>query len=59
MKPDRVVIGADSERARKVMGELYAPFVRTENPILFMDTPLGRAHQVRGQRHAGDAHLAS
>jgi UDPglucose 6-dehydrogenase len=37
-KPDRVVIGADSERARKVMGELYAPFVRTENPILFMDT---------------------
>ncbi len=38
LKPDRVVIGADTERARKVMGELYAPFVRTENPILFMDT---------------------
>ncbi len=38
MKPDRVVIGADSERARKLMGELYAPFVRTENPVLFMDT---------------------
>ncbi len=38
MKPDRVVIGADTERARKVMGELYAPFVRTEHPILFMDT---------------------
>jgi UDPglucose 6-dehydrogenase len=37
-KPDRVVIGADSERARKLMGELYAPFVRTEHPILFMDT---------------------
>ncbi len=37
-KPDRVVIGADSDRARKLMGELYAPFVRTENPILFMDT---------------------
>ncbi len=29
MKPDRVVIGASSERARKVMGELYAPFVRS------------------------------
>ena len=38
LKPDRVVIGADSEKARAVMGELYAPFVRTENPILFMDT---------------------
>ncbi len=38
LKPDRVVIGANTERARKVMGELYAPFVRTENPILFMDT---------------------
>ncbi len=38
MKPDRVVIGCSTERARKIMGELYAPFVRTENPILFMDT---------------------
>ncbi|MET3881015.1 UDP-glucose/GDP-mannose dehydrogenase family protein [Chitinophaga sp. OAE865] len=37
MKPDRVVIGTMSERARKVMGELYAPFVRQGNPILFMD----------------------
>jgi UDPglucose 6-dehydrogenase len=38
LKPDRVVIGVDSERARKVMGELYAPFVRTENPVIYMDT---------------------
>ena len=38
LKPDRVVIGTDSERARKLMGELYGPFVRTENPILYMDT---------------------
>lgn len=37
LKPDRVVIGAASERARKVMGELYAPFVRSGNPILYMD----------------------
>jgi UDPglucose 6-dehydrogenase len=37
MKPDRVVIGVDSDRARDVMGELYAPFVRTGNPIVFMD----------------------
>lgn len=37
MKPDRVVIGASSERAKKIMGDLYAPFVRQGNPILFMD----------------------
>ncbi|WPQ64960.1 UDP-glucose/GDP-mannose dehydrogenase family protein [Chitinophaga sancti] len=37
MKPDRVVIGTRSERARKVMGELFGPFVRQGNPILFMD----------------------
>jgi len=37
LKPDRVVIGATSEKAKKVMGELYAPFVRSGNPILFMD----------------------
>jgi UDPglucose 6-dehydrogenase len=37
MKPDRVVIGVDSDEAREVMGELYAPFVRTGNPIVFMD----------------------
>src|SRR5262245_42667962 len=37
LKPDRVVIGADSDRARRVMAELYGPFVRTENPIVFMD----------------------
>lgn len=37
MKPDRVVIGTTSARARKIMEELYAPFVRQGNPILFMD----------------------
>jgi UDPglucose 6-dehydrogenase len=37
LKPDRVVIGADSQRAREVMEELYAPFVRTGNPIIHMD----------------------
>jgi UDPglucose 6-dehydrogenase len=36
-RPDRVVVGTTSERARRVMKELYAPFVRTERPILFMD----------------------
>lgn len=37
MKPDRVVIGASTERAAKLMGELYAPFVRSGNPIIYMD----------------------
>lgn len=37
MKPDRVVIGTSSERAKKVMQELYEPFVRQGNPIYFMD----------------------
>jgi len=37
MKPDRVVIGTQSERARKLMGELYAPYVRQGNPVIFMD----------------------
>jgi UDPglucose 6-dehydrogenase len=37
MKPDRVVIGASSERAQKVMSDLYAPFVRSGNPVINMD----------------------
>jgi UDPglucose 6-dehydrogenase len=37
MKPDRVVIGTSSEKAKAVMQELYAPFVRQGNPIIFMD----------------------
>jgi UDPglucose 6-dehydrogenase len=37
MKPDRVVIGTNSPRARKIMEALYAPYVRQGNPIIFMD----------------------
>jgi UDPglucose 6-dehydrogenase len=37
MKPDRVVVGTSSERARKLMEELYSPYVRSGNPIIFMD----------------------
>jgi len=37
MKPDRVVIGTGSEKAKKLMAELYAPYVRQGNPVLFMD----------------------
>jgi UDPglucose 6-dehydrogenase len=37
LKPNRVVIGSDSERAARIMTELYEPFVRTGNPIIHMD----------------------
>src|ERR1700727_2753172 len=37
MKPDRVVIGTTSDKAIKILNELYAPFVRQGNPIIFMD----------------------
>ncbi len=39
MKPDRVIIGTESERARALMTELYNPFVRQGNPLIFMDEP--------------------
>ncbi|HMG70025.1 MAG TPA: UDP-glucose/GDP-mannose dehydrogenase family protein [Gemmatimonadaceae bacterium] len=39
MRPDRVVLGVESPRARQVMTEVYAPFVRTGKPILIMDIP--------------------
>ena len=37
LKPDRVVIGTSSEKAKKVMEDLYKPYVRSGNPIIFMD----------------------
>lgn len=37
LKPDRIVVGVDNERAGEVMKDLYAPFVRTNKPILLMD----------------------
>lgn len=37
MKPDRIVIGTQSEKAKKILTELYQPFVRQGNPIIFMD----------------------
>jgi UDPglucose 6-dehydrogenase len=37
MKPDRVVVGTLDERARKLMAELYGPYVRQGNPVIFMD----------------------
>jgi UDPglucose 6-dehydrogenase len=37
MKPDRVVIGSSTEQGKQIMGQLYAPYVRQGNPILYMD----------------------
>ncbi len=37
LKPDRVVIGSNSQHATEIMQELYAPFLRTGNPVIIMD----------------------
>ncbi len=39
LKPDRIVVGIDTERAEKIMNRLYKPFVLNGHPILFMDIP--------------------
>jgi len=54
MKPDRVVIGGNSERALSLIKELYAPFVRTENPILVMDN-----RSAEMTKYAANAFLAT
>lgn len=54
MKPDRVVLGVESDYARGVMAELYAPFVRTGRPIIFMDIP-----SAEMTKYAANAMLAT
>lgn len=54
MKPDRVVVGTRSERARKLMEELYKPFVRQGNPIYFMDE---RSSEMT--KYAANSYLAT
>jgi UDPglucose 6-dehydrogenase len=54
MKPDRVVIGAPSVEAAEIMRELYAPFVRTDNPILVMDV-----RSAEMTKYAANAMLAT
>ena len=39
LKPDRIVIGIESERAEKIMRKLYKPFLLNNHPIIFMDVP--------------------
>ena len=54
MKPDRVVLGVETDEARTVMAELYAPFVRTGKPIIFMDIP-----SAEMTKYAANAMLAT
>lgn len=54
LKPDRVVIGTSSERAKKVMDRLYAPFLRTGNPIYFMDE-----RSAEMTKYAANSYLAT
>jgi UDPglucose 6-dehydrogenase len=54
LKPDRVVLGVATDHARSVMAELYAPFVRTGKPIIFMDVP-----SAEMTKYAANAMLAT
>lgn len=54
LKPDRVVIGTSSDRAREKMRLLYAPFVRQGNPIIFMDQ-----RSAEMTKYASNAYLAT
>jgi len=54
MKPDRVVVGVDSDEAARTLEELYAPFVRTGNPLIFMDVP-----SAEMTKYAANAMLAT
>lgn len=54
MKPNRVIIGTSSEKARKILGQLYAPFVRQGNPVLYMD-----ARSAELTKYAANAFLAT
>ncbi len=54
LKPDRVVIGVDGPEAEAMLRELYAPFVRQGNPMLFMDIP-----SAEMTKYAANAMLAA
>src|SRR3546814_20264361 len=54
MKPDRIVIGTSTEKARAVLAELYAPYVRQGNPMIFMDV---RSAQLT--KYAANSFLAT
>ncbi|MGH7570427.1 MAG: UDP-glucose dehydrogenase family protein [Gemmatimonadota bacterium] len=54
MKPDRIVVGADDDEGREVLRAIYSPFLRTGNPVLFMDT-----RSAEMTKYAANAMLAT
>jgi UDPglucose 6-dehydrogenase len=54
MKPDRIVVGADDEEGREILRAIYGPFLRTGNPVLFMDT-----RSAEMTKYAANAMLAT
>jgi UDPglucose 6-dehydrogenase len=54
LKPDRIVIGVESERAREIMSRLYKPFLLNGHPIIFMDIP-----SAEMTKYAANAMLAT
>ena len=54
MKPDRIVVGADDDEGREVLKAIYSPFLRTGNPVLFMDT-----RSAEMTKYAANAMLAT
>ena len=54
MKPDRVVIGTESDKAKEILNRLYAPLVRQGNPIIFMDE-----RSAEMTKYAANAFLAT
>jgi UDPglucose 6-dehydrogenase len=54
MKPDRVIVGVDHPESRRTFEELYGPFVRTGNPLIFMDIP-----SAEMTKYAANAMLAT
>ncbi len=54
LKPDRIVVGVDSERAEKLMKRLYKPFLLNGHPLLFMDIP-----SAEMTKYAANAMLAT
>ena len=54
MKPDRIVVGVDSEEAQKIMDKLYRPFTLNGHPVIFMDIP-----SAEMTKYAANAMLAT
>lgn len=54
LKPDRIVIGVESERAKEVLSRLYHPFLLNSHPVLFMDIP-----SAEMTKYAANAMLAT